>query len=109
MRGPGAGSRIVRGATLVELTVALAIMGTTLAVVGLGMRGMRPAPEARVMAEIALARQQAVLSGRTTTVALGGRAVRFAPDGSATGGPLVTDSLVFHVDPLTGAIRVVPR
>lgn len=109
MRKPGGGSRTARGVTLVELLVTLAILGVTLAVAGLGVRSLRAPPVAAAMAEIARARQHAAVTGRSTAVTLGRRSVRFAPDGSASGGPIVTDSLVLCVEALTGAVRARPR
>jgi hypothetical protein len=95
--------------TLVELVVALAILGVTLAMAGLGVRSLEPPPGSRVARAIDAARERAILTGAPTVYALDGRAVRFAADGSATGGPIVADSLVFLVDPLTGAVHAVAR
>ncbi len=93
------------GVTLIELVVALAILGLTLAITGLGVRSLAPTSDAIALREIEAARRAAIESGTATTVSGGGRFVRFAPDGSAAGGPIVTDSLVLFVDPLTGTVR----
>jgi prepilin-type N-terminal cleavage/methylation domain-containing protein len=109
MREPGAGSRTVLGVTLIELVVALAILGTTLGVAGLALRSLAPTVESEALHALEAARRQAIESGVSTTVSRDGRAVRFAPDGSAAGGPIVTDSLVLFVDPLTGAVHAAAR
>jgi type II secretory pathway pseudopilin PulG len=93
------------GVTLVELVVTLGILGLTLAVTGLGIRSLAPTADAIALRELENARRAAIETGTSTTVEGGGRFVRFAPDGSAAGGPIVTDSLVLFVDPLTGIVR----
>jgi prepilin-type N-terminal cleavage/methylation domain-containing protein len=94
------------GVTLIELVVALAILGTTLAIAGLGIASLEAPAGARLTSELELGRQRAAESGAPVTVTVGGKAVRFAPDGSASGGPLVAESLVIEVEPLTGAMHV---
>jgi prepilin-type N-terminal cleavage/methylation domain-containing protein len=95
-----------RGATLVELMAALAVLATGLTVVGLSVRSLELPQEAGLVRELADARRRAILSGQPVTVSRDGRSVRFAPDGSGAGGPLVTDSVFLVVDRLTGAVRV---
>lgn len=104
---PALGARV--GVTLIELVIALGMLGLALAVTGLGVRSLEPTPEALALRELESARRQAIETGAATTVSGGGYAVRFAPDGSAAGGPIVTDSLVLFVDPLTGAVRAERR
>jgi prepilin-type N-terminal cleavage/methylation domain-containing protein len=97
------------GVTLIELVVALAILGLTLAVAGLGITSLQAPRSAALMGELELARRRAAETGAPATVAVGGKTVRFAPDGSALGGPLVAESLVIVVEPLTGAMHVRAR
>ena len=97
------------GVTLIELIVALAILGVALAVSGLSVRSLAPTPESRALRALESARRQAIETGAPATVLRDGRTVRFAPDGSAAGGPILTDSLVLFVDPMTGAVRAVRR
>lgn len=99
----------MRGTTLLELVVALAILGTALGVVGLGVRAVTPPAEAEVLGAIRAARERAIQVGVPVTFTAPGSAVRFAPDGSATGGSIVADSATYVVDPLTGSVRRVPR
>lgn len=108
-RWPVASCRKLRGVTLLELAVALAILGAALAVAGLGVRSLELPRAARIAGDIELARARAASTGVVTTVSINGRSVRFAPDGSATGGPIVLDSLVFFVDPITGELRSAAR
>jgi prepilin-type N-terminal cleavage/methylation domain-containing protein len=95
-----------RGVTLIELVVALAILGTTLAIAGLGIASLEAPASSRLTSDLALARRRAAESGAPVTVTVAGKAVRFAPDGSAAGGPLVVESLVIVIEPLTGAVHV---
>jgi hypothetical protein len=94
----------------VELVVALAVLGTSVAVVGLAIRSLQPPSSASAaLAAMASARERAILTGQPVVYTLDGQSVRFAPDGSAGGGPLLTDSLVLFVDRLTGEVRSEPR
>lgn len=99
----------MRGTTLLELVVALAILGTALGVVGLGVRAVTPPAEAEVLGALRAVRERAIQTGAPVTFTGSGSAVRFAPDGSATGGPVLADSATYVVDPLTGMARRVPR
>ncbi len=99
----------MRGTTLLELVVALAVLGTALGVVGLGVRAVTSPAEAELLGAIRAARERAIQTGAPVTFTGSGSAVRFAPDGSATGGPVVADSVAYMVDPLTGMARRVPR
>lgn len=101
--------RVARGVTLLELAVALALLGLTLAVAGLTARSPARTPEALALRALESARREAIESGVSVTVSRDGRIVRFAPDGSAAGGPILTDSLVLFVDPLTGAVHAAAR
>lgn len=95
----------MRGTTLVELLVVLAVLGTALGVAGLGVRALDPPPDAAALVALRDAREQAIRTGRPVTAQVAGTALRFAPDGRALGGPIVLDSLTLVVDPLTGSVR----
>ncbi len=97
------------GVTLIELVVALAILGITLAVTGLGIASLEAPRSAKLMGALELARRRAADTGSPATVTVGGKTVRFAPDGSAAGGPLIAESLVIVIEPLTGATHVRAR
>jgi Tfp pilus assembly protein FimT len=98
--------RELAGVTLIELVAALAILGTTVAITGLGIASLEAPASARLTSQLELARRRAADTGSPVTVTVGGKTVRFAPDGSAAGGPLVADSLVIVIEPLTGAAHV---
>jgi prepilin-type N-terminal cleavage/methylation domain-containing protein len=99
----------MRGVTLVELVVALAVIGVGLGVAGLAVRALEAGPEAQVLRTIDSVRARAIATGEPVVAEIGGRAVRFAPDGSALGGPLVKGSFIVRVDPLTGEVRLETR
>jgi prepilin-type N-terminal cleavage/methylation domain-containing protein len=98
-----------RGVTLIELLVALAVLAVALSVTGLAVRSLEPSAEWDLLRSIESARARAIASGRPVVLDVDGRAIRFAPDGSALGGPLLTDSLVVGVDALTGEVRLETR
>jgi prepilin-type N-terminal cleavage/methylation domain-containing protein len=81
--------------TLLELVVALAILGLILGVSGLALASLRP-PAA---SEVTRVRQQARAEAIRTGTAVRADSVLFLPDGRALGP---------GVDPLTGAVRA-PR
>lgn len=90
-----------RGTTLVELLVALAILGVAATVVALSApHPAQPTDEARARAELAALRSRAVASGRVQTaviiVGARGRLATAMPDGT-----LITDS-IGDVDRYTG-------
>ena len=91
------------GATLMELLVAVAIVGVLLAVVGPGPRPTAASGTPDIASRVASARGHALRSGRpvTTVVDSNGHELTLYPDGSAA-----VDSL--KVDPLTGAVRHAP-
>jgi prepilin-type N-terminal cleavage/methylation domain-containing protein len=81
-----------RGVTLVELLVALTLLGLVLGVSGLALASLRAPSEAVDISAMRHARAQAIETG-TPRTAYG---VLFLPDGRAVGA---------QVDPLTGAIH----
>ena len=80
-----------RGVTLVELLVALALLGLVLGVSGLALASLREPPEAVDIGAMRHARAQAIETGAPRLA----HGVLFLPDGRAVGA---------RVDPLTGAI-----
>lgn len=96
------------GITLVELVVALAILGVAAAVTGLAVRAMpEPAAAERRDGQIATARRRALSQRHPVAVTLADsglllRAVAF-PDGRVVADPAL------EVDPLTGRRREASR
>jgi prepilin-type N-terminal cleavage/methylation domain-containing protein len=94
----------VRGVTLIEMMVVLAILGVTLGVVGIATIGLRPPLESGWRAEFRHARAEAIRTSRRTRASPDSGVnlsplpspVVFLPDGRALGS---------GVDPLTGAPR----
>ena|ERR1700722_14733083 len=89
------------GVTLVELIVALALLGLLAAVVGISIpRTPTPVVEDHAARTIAAARQTAIASGHTTTVAVtingAPHSVTALPDGL-----IIADSSLM-IDPLSG-------
>ncbi len=99
----------MRGHTLVELIVALAVLGVALGVAGLALRGLETSEAAEIVGALHAARARAIVSGQPALYAARGDTVRFAPDGSAVGGPIVTDRVAALVDPVTGEVRLARR
>ncbi len=99
----------MRGHTVVELIVALVVLGVALGVAGLAVRGLETSEEAEIVRALHAARARAIVSGQPAVYAARGNTVRFAPDGSAQGGPILTDSMAALVDPVTGEVRLARR
>ena len=91
------------GLTLVEMIVALAIIGLIAGVSGLALGGLRPPRESGVIRELRRARAEAIRTGRRVRAESGDSTlttVLFLPDGRAIGP---------GVDPLTGVPRDTAR
>ncbi len=106
MRGPGVRGR-GKGTTLIELVVALAVLGLILGISGLALASLQAPRESERVRELARARAEAIRSGQPVRAALSTdtvtnhaprttHSVLFLPDGRAIGP---------GVDPLTGAPR----
>jgi prepilin-type N-terminal cleavage/methylation domain-containing protein len=78
------------GLTLVELLVALAMVGLLFGVSTVAVTSLQPAPESAEVVDLRTARRAAIQSGSPRTA----HGVLFLPDGRAVGP---------GVDPLTGA------
>ena len=85
----------MRGVTLLELIVALALFGLILGVTGLALASLQPAKPADAIRARERARAEAIRIGSPVR----GDSVLFLPDGRALGP---------NVDPLTGAVHAVP-
>src|SRR5262249_11186000 len=81
---------IMRGVTLLELLVVLAILGVLLGVTGLALGSLKAPRESQETADLRLARTTAIRSG----IPQRARGILFLPDGRALGPA---------VDPLTGS------
>jgi prepilin-type N-terminal cleavage/methylation domain-containing protein len=96
------------GVTLVELVVALCVVGLVAAVVGIAIpRATPPIGEGAVAQAVMAARQTAITSGHATTVDVTVKgtlhSVTASPDGL-----IVADSAL-GIDPLSGAPVTEPR
>ena len=98
-----------RGLTLIELTVALAVLGISLAVAGVAVRSLEPPRVAHAIQALAAARERAVREGRAVVVAVAGVSLRFDADGSARGRVVRVEGLTMVVDPLTGRVSDAAR
>lgn len=103
-RRPASGAR---GATLLELLVALAVVGAMAGVAGLAFRAVDDAEPPTAREEVAIARRRAVAERRPVvlTVRQGERVVSVTamPDGS-----VVADTAL-GIDPASGRPRVAPE
>jgi len=86
----------MRGVTLVELMVVLAVLGVIASISGLAVASLRPPIKAELTAALQRARGAAVRQGRAVTVSgEDGATILFLPDGRAIGR---------GVDPWTGEV-----
>jgi prepilin-type N-terminal cleavage/methylation domain-containing protein len=85
----------MRGVTVLELIVALALLGLILGVSGLSLASLQPAQKSGAIRARESAHVEAIRTGRPVR----GDSVLFLPDGRAIG---------TGVDPLTGAVHA-PR
>jgi prepilin-type N-terminal cleavage/methylation domain-containing protein len=86
----------MRGVTLVELMVVLAVLGVVAGISGLAMASLRPPVETELSGVLQRARGTAVRQGRTVTVVReDGTKVLFLPDGRVIGS---------GVDPWSGQV-----
>jgi prepilin-type N-terminal cleavage/methylation domain-containing protein len=98
----------MKGVTLVELIVALALVGLILGISGLALGSLRPPSASGVIPRLDAGRAEALRTGRPVVVHVDTIAVRFAPDGSSSGGTIMTGGLSLTVDPMTGAVHAAP-
>jgi prepilin-type N-terminal cleavage/methylation domain-containing protein len=86
----------MRGATLVELMVVLAIIGLVTGMSALAAGGLRPSGATRRAEALGRARATAIRTGRAVTLTdESGATIRFLPDGRGIGRA---------VDPFTGDV-----
>lgn len=89
----GAMERGRAGVTLVELLVALVILGMMTGIGALSVMSLRPAALGVALDSMTSARRRAIRDGRPVVLRDGSQVLRFLPDGRVLGG---------LVDPLTG-------
>lgn len=94
------------GFTLVELLVAITLLAILGTLTGVGLASLRKPDSSVLLRTLAEARTTAILSGRAVMWTGDGDTVRFAPDGSSSGGLIVTRDITVTVDPLSGTTRV---
>lgn len=95
-----------RGVTLLELLLAVALLGLTSGVVALALPSTRAGATAALVAELERARARAVWSGEAVRWAGPDQTVWFWPDGTATPATIGVEHVTVVVTPLTGAISV---
>jgi len=105
-RGKGEGGR-GKGTTLIELVVALAVLGLILGISGLALASLRAPRESERVRELRRARAEAIRAGTPVRTAV-------SPDTATNDAPRTRHSILFlpdgraigpGVDPLTGAPR----
>ena len=84
----------MRGVTLIELVVALALLGLIVGVSGLSLASLQPAQRSPAIRAMERARSQAIRTGSPVRV----DSRLFLPDGRAIGA---------GVDPLTGSVHAI--
>ena len=92
----------MRGTTLVELLVVLAILCLLTGVTGLALNSLKPQPSSVALRQLRAARARAIHEGHAvfvTTDSAHTIGIRFLPDGRAIGS---------GADPLTGAPDATP-
>ena len=94
-----------RGFTLLEMMVTVAILGLLSSLLALAIRSLREPPQQEVFAALAVAREDAIRTGRAVVWRRDGAAVRFLPNGSSSGGRISAETRVVVIDPLTGGVR----
>lgn len=99
----------MNGTTLVETIVALAVLATVMAVVGVAVRPIATIGADTTLARLAAAHATAVRTGEPVDLDISGRAFWFLPDGSSSGGVFWVESDAYLVDVLTSEVRRVER
>lgn len=96
---------MTRGLTLLEMMVAVLVLGVLTAVSGLAIRSLDLPAEAEAVRELQATREAAIRTGRPQVWKRDAYAVRFLPDGSSSGGRIVVSGRTVVIDPVTGALR----
>lgn len=96
---------MIRGVTLLELMVALALLALLLGVSGLAFRVLDPPAASLALRQLAATRDSAIATGQTRIWIGDSTTVRVEPDGSSSGGSVTIDGISYAIDPVTGAIR----
>lgn len=98
-----------RGVTLVEMIVALAILGVVMGLTAVAVRPVAALDADSVAVRLSDAHEVAVRTGVPVVLAVGGQTVRFLPDGSSSGGMLRVGDAAYLMDPLTSEVRRVEQ
>lgn len=93
------------GFTLLELMVAVFVLGLFGALSGIAIRSLDSGPTAAALNQIRATREEAIRTGRPALWEGEELVVRFLPDGSSSGGRLKVDGTTFTIDPLTGYLN----
>jgi prepilin-type N-terminal cleavage/methylation domain-containing protein len=96
---------MTRGFTLLEVIVTVAVLGLLVAVAGLAIRSFEPPAGQEVIRELANARVEAIRSGQPVEWRGDSATLRFFPNGSSSGGRIISGGHALQVDPLTGEVR----
>lgn len=94
------------GFTLLEVVVVLALLGVVAGIVTISIPSSEPEPVASVLAELHDARARAIRTGLPVSWTNGDVTIRFRPDGSSSGGTIVTAVDTLRIDALSGAAHV---
>lgn len=90
---------------MLEVIVALVLLGLLLGVSGLGLRSFDAPVASLTLRELAAMHDSAIATGESLIWARDTTTVRFEPDGSSSGGVVEIEGRTFVIDPVTGAIR----
>ena len=90
---------------MVELLVALTVLGVLTGLAGVTIASLRVPPEAEFLDALRAARHDAIVNGQAVMWEHGTLCVRFLPDGSSSGGTFELEGTRIWMDPLTGVIR----
>lgn len=99
---------MMRGFTLVEMIMVVAVLGILAAVSAMGWRARSPSADADILRQLADARAMAIRAGHPTVWRLDTLRIVFFADGSSSGGRVMNRGMRIDVDILTGLARA-PR
>lgn len=93
------------GVTLLELLLALVLLGLLTAMAGVSGASLSEPPVAATVQALQRARATALTRGQPVSWTDGTVTIRFLPDGSSSGGWVQAEGLRLWVDPLTGGVH----
>lgn len=94
-----------RGFTMLEMIVALSLLGLLVGVASLAFRSLDPPAASLTVRELQATRDSAIAKGESLIWTHEADTVRFEPDGSSSGGEVTAEGTTYLIDPVTGAIR----